>query len=473
MRKFSIFMVLIYLLINSVAVCATSIEDPTVDTEPQETVEAYFDTGASRGIDASGALLGTEKLVSNVRAAVLYEANSQTMLYSWNADTQMYPASFVKILTALIAIEEGDLTDQVTVKQSSVDSIPFDAVSAKLVADEVINLKDLLYCLIVGSANDAASVIADHIAGSQQAFVDKMNQYAQKIGCTGTNFVNVHGLHNENQHTTARDSARILDAALKNETFNKIFTTYSYEVSATNKSAARSLASSNSMMDNKSRLYYDGRVKGGRTGITQDGRRIIATVSEKNGMKTIAVVMGSETVYQEDGYSAITVGGYGETSKLLDYCYNAYKAVNILYPNQVLRQISLSSGNNDLAIGPTESLMAVLPHNGNVENLVFRYSDKVFSAPVEKGQYVSDVQVWIDNVCVAQTELFALNGVQTASAKSPGSQETETDQGGTVLTAIIVLAIVLIVVFVHKSKDHIVRFIARRLHLAKKRRRRP
>ena len=193
----------------------------------------------SHSIDASIPVLGSDQLIENTTNVFLYEANTDTVLYAWNADEPVHPASFVKIMTALVAIEHGKLSDVVSVKEETLNGFPKDSVSVELKPNELITLEDLLYCMIVGSANDAAAVIAEHISGSQEAFVAEMNRYAVELGCTGTNFTNAHGLHDENQITTARDSAKILRAALEKEAFYTIFTTPRYSTEATNLSPSR------------------------------------------------------------------------------------------------------------------------------------------------------------------------------------------------------------------------------------------
>ena len=172
-------------------------------------------TQGCRGIDAGAPYLGTDQKVSNAEAVILYESGTDTLMYNWNADKPMYPASLVKIMTALVALEHSDIADIVTVKASSLSQIPSDAATAELQPDEVLTMEQLMYCLLVESANDAAAVIADHVAGSQSAFVAMMNQRAAELGCTGTNFVNPHGLHNENQVTTARDMVKIISVAME------------------------------------------------------------------------------------------------------------------------------------------------------------------------------------------------------------------------------------------------------------------
>lgn len=367
--------------------------------------------------DAQTALLGSDELVKNAKAVFLYELNSETLLYAWNADVGMEPASLVKIMTAFVAIEEGTLTDAVTVKQNVIDSVPKNTVSADLVADEVMTLEDLLYCMMVGSASDASVVIADHIAGSQDDFVRLMNDRAAQLGCTGTHFTNTHGLYDKEQHMTARDVAKILAAALENETFAKVFGTVHHTIPATNKSAERNLITGNYLMSTDDvKIYYDPRVTGGRTGVVNDGSRCLAACSEVDGMKIVSVVMGSASVYQENGNKVNSFGGYPETTSLLDIAFNNYKTVRVLYEGQVLAQKDVINGANDVTLGSNVAVAAVLPSDVTSEQLQFRYVDGSGSitAPIAKGEQVASVEIWHDNFCVAQTDLFAMNDVALA-----------------------------------------------------------
>ncbi len=368
----------------------------------------------SLGIDATTTLLGDDKKVENVQAAALFEANSGTLMYTWKADAKMYPASLVKILTALIALEEGTPSVMVTVSEEAVSSVPADAVSVDLIPGEQLSLIDLVYCMMVGSGNDAAAVIAEHISGSQAAFVAKMNDYAQRLGCANTKFTNPHGLHDDEQYTTARDIIRILAEAAKNELFLEVFTTKEHTVEATNKSDRRSMQTGNFMVDSTSKLYYDPRVLGGRTGVTEDGRRCLATIADHNGMRLLCVVMGTESEYQEDGYSAISIGGYKETTTLLDAGSNGYQTAQIIYANQALRQCEVVNGSNHVVMGPKTSVITILPGNISLENLTFQYSDLTLQAPVSVGDKVSSVRVFNGNICVAQADLYAMNSVERA-----------------------------------------------------------
>ena len=192
-----------------------------VPAAAQETDESV--TAGSHSLHAKVPLAGSEKLLDTAQAVVAYELNSDTLLYTWNADQRINPTGMVKLLTALIVIEEGNLDDLVTVYRSTLDTIAWGAVSAGLMAGEQVPLRDLLLCVMVASANDAAAVMAAHIAGSQKEFVVRMNEKARELGCTNSNFTNVHGLKDPEQYSTARDLAIITEAALENETFREMF----------------------------------------------------------------------------------------------------------------------------------------------------------------------------------------------------------------------------------------------------------
>lgn len=380
-------------------------------------------------IDAAASYLGTDKLVDNVGATVLYEMNSDTLMYAWNADEHVYPSSLVKIMTALIAVQKADPQTVVTVSQSALDTVPYYAASVDLQQGEEITLSDLLYCMMVGSANDAAAVIAEHIFGSQTAFVKEMNDYAVSLGCRDTQFVNVHGLHDENQYTTARDLARILSAAVKNEAFMTYFSAVTYLVPATNKSEARELSTGNFLMNTENlQLYYDSRVTGGRTGIADDDSRCLATVAEKNGMQVISVVLGSESTLADDGKTQ-AYGSFRETSLLLDACFDDCHVVQVLYEGQVLKQCPVINGENDVVLASLNSVYSVLPLEISAANLIFKYEDTPaqIEAPVTVGQVLSNVQVWYNGFCVAQTALVAKNDVRFVSPQTVNEEDTSGD----------------------------------------------
>lgn len=435
-------------LLTNLLVLPVSAQAPASLQNDTEAVDVG--TSGCFSVDATVSILGADQLVKNAKSVFLFERNTQMLMYAWEPDLRLPPSSFVKILNAIIAIENGDLSDAVTVYQSVLDTVPSDAVSADLVADEVLSLEDLIYCMMVGSANDAAAVIANHIAGSQQLFVDKMNAFAQQLGCTGSNFVNVHGLHDDDQYITARDTARILSYAMENESFRTIFSAVYYTVPATNKSASRDLASGNFMMNQDDmQIYYDSRVIGGRTGVASDGTRCLATVAQANGMELICVVLGADSVYEEDGYSVRSFGGYNETKTLLDAGFTGYMTSQVLYDGQALLQREIANGDALLIAGPKTTIRAVLPDNMTTSDLTFKYSSSdQLHAPIAVGDKVCTVEIWYKNLFLGQTDLFAMNAVRAGSTfASPESAGEEMSTGLVIALVVLAAALISVTIF--------------------------
>ncbi len=367
----------------------------------------------SHSIDGQIPVLGNAKLINNATAMILYETNTDTLMYAFNADTQVPPSSLIKILTALVALENGNLDDVVTVRSEVLATLPADAAVVELKADEVLTLRDLLYCMMVSSGNDAAVVLANYVMGNQTKFVAEMNRYATEFGCTGTNITNVHGLHDANQYTTARDMTRILSKALQNEQFRELFGTTRYTVPATNKAGERNLVSKNFLICTEDmEIYFDARVTGSRTAITNDRSNSLASVAKVGDMELICIMIGSKSQYEEDGYTTRVYGGYTETTKLLDKGFEGYKPVQVFHENQALQQSSVLNGECDVVLGTKTALSTVVPENVGAEHLIYRYIDaEGLSAPIKKGDRLATVEVWNGTLCIGQTELYAMNSV--------------------------------------------------------------
>ena len=402
-------------------------------------------TAGCHGVDAAVALSDQQRLTETANAVIVYERSSGTMIYSWNPDEKIYPSSMVKLMTALVALERGDLTEEVKVPKRAITSVAPGSVSAGLVAGEELTLEQLLYCLMVASANDAAAVIAEHIAGNQETFVAMMNDKAQALGCTGTQFSNVHGLHDEETYTTARDVCRITDAALENETFRAMFTAETYTVPKTNKSDARELWTTNYMMSKHSRKdYFDGRVTGGKTGSTDQAGRCLVTTAESGGMELLTVVMGAKAEYTENGLALKTFGSFEETRTLLDYAFDNYTFRQVFFAGQTVSQIPVKDGTNDVVTCPASSASTVLPKGLELSELSWKYVDTgSVSAPVEKGQVLSAVQVWYGSKCLAQTDLVAMHSVPVYQPPEQVEQPDAVDGDAWKTVALILLLAVL------------------------------
>ena len=411
------------------------------------------DMSVSRGchsLDAQVPMLAhSEEEITNVYSAILYDYTNDTLLYAYNPDVQYPPASLVKILTALIIIEQGNMKDEVTVRQDILDTLSESSLGIDLQAGETIKMEDLLYAILVESANDAAAVAADHISGSQENFVREMNAYAQAFGCTNTTITNVHGLHDESQVSTARDLARILANASKNEYFMEIFGTTRYTIPATNKSEARQLSSNNFLMNGESmRIYLDSRVTGGRSGVMTNGARNLAVTAEKNDTKLISIVMGSHSTLAPDGYSVSTFGSFLETSKLLDMGFQGQRSVQLFYDGQVLKQYSVVDGDSYLSTGVHDAVVVTLPSGVSYDDLSYLYSEDnaIIRAPVAKDDLITTVQVWYDGICFGQANLYAMHDVKIKEVIE--TQEVQEKDSSGIPSILIVVAVIVGLLFI-------------------------
>lgn len=442
------------LLCASILIC--QFVTPVYATKEQNTLDASVVTGC-HSADAMASLLGNGQIVTNAQAVFLYDVNSDTLMHAWNPDVLVEPASLVKIMTALIAVEQGQLDDAVTVKQAVLDTVPEDAVSSELVVDEVMTLEDLLYCMMIDSGNDAAAVIADHVAGSQSVFVEWMNARAAELGCTNTQFANPHGLYDDMQTTTARDVGKILAAAVKNEQFAEIFGTVYYDVPATNKSEERELVTGNLLMSDDMEINFDERVTGGRTGVASDGTHCLAVTAESGSMKLVSVLIGSSSSYEEGGNTYHSAGGYTETKQLLDAGFTGYYSSQILYEGQVLTQRTVLNGSSNVSLGCVSSVSTVLPEGVSFNQLSLRYvnGDAELKSPIQKGDVLCGVEVWYGGLCVAYTDLYALNSVTEACELVVGRAQNPISWWGVVLIVVAVLACVAVFILILRNRIRI------------------
>ena len=250
-------------------------------------------------------------------AAIVMETSTNTVLYSKNADQPLYPASAVKIMTCLVALENSSLDEQVTMTATGVSGVTDGGANISSQLDEVFTMEQCLYAIMVASANDIALQVAEHVGGSVDAFVQIMNTRAQELGCTNTVFTNPTGLPDDNQHTTGHDLSLIMQAAISNDSFRTISGATSYTIPATNVSGgARNLTSSFSMTNPTSATYYQGCI-GGRESTTTTSGSVLVTAAERNSTTLICVVMNGAT--GQTANEAVTLMDYGFANfQLLD-----------------------------------------------------------------------------------------------------------------------------------------------------------
>lgn len=226
-------------------------------------------------LPVSFSFASTEDVYVDAPVALLMDSASGKILYERNAREKRFPASTTKIMTAILALENRKLTDTATVSENAVSTIPYSYTIANLQIGEVLTYEQLLLVLMLPSANDAATVIAEDIGGSVEGFASMMNQKAREIGCENTNFVNANGIHHENHYTTAYDLALIGQYAMKNEPFRKIVSSVKYTLPTTEKydKEDRIFTNNNRLINSNSSNYYQ-YATGIKTGYTDPARKL-------------------------------------------------------------------------------------------------------------------------------------------------------------------------------------------------------
>ena len=216
-------------------------------------------------------------LTLDAQSAILIDASTGTVLYEKDSDAKHYPASITKLMTVLLALEYGNLDETIIFSHDAVFSIEPGSSHIAIDEGEQITMRQALYGIMLQSANEVSNGVAEHIDGSMEAFAQHMTTRAKELGCTGTNFTNANGLHDDNHYTTAHDMALIAKELLKFDFFRELMATLYYEIPPTNKQPeTRYLYAQNQLIKDSSIFYYE-YCEGGKTGYTtQAGNTLVA-----------------------------------------------------------------------------------------------------------------------------------------------------------------------------------------------------
>ena len=362
-------------------------------------------------------------------AACLMDAESGQILLEKNMDIQLPPASITKIMTILLAVENGSWDDIVTMTDASVFSVPRDTTHIALTPGEILTLEQALMATMLRSANDAANGVAETIGGTIEQFVEMMNARAAEIGAVNTHFVNANGLDDPAHLTTAKDMALITREAIQNEDFLRVFSTVEYEIPPTNKqSEARSYGAGNKLVYDFTD-YYDPDVIGAKSGYTIEAGHTLVSVAQRDGRTLICVVLA------EPGSSEM----YEDTLALLEYGFTAFSQVTI-----TPQELALEIDANQAQLATTESVSLLVAGGLGADALKTRYQ-------VEEGDRYGitirvDFSLAEDNGAqYAQLGSTRLRYVLplAATGASAGSEETEQQGGvsGVLMTILKLLAL--------------------------------
>lgn len=343
----------------------------------------------------------SDNLKTYCPSCILIEANTGKILYEKNSNDVRFPASTTKIMTAILTVENCNLADVATVSHNAVYSIPYDYTHASLKEGEELTIEQLLYALMIPSANDAAIVLAEHISGSVEEFAKLMNKRAEELGCKNTHFVNPNGIHSKDHTSTSYDLALMGKFAMQNSIIRKIVSTTQFTLPATNKYSKtdRIFNNSNDLLNTYSRYYYEG-TTGVKTGYTGEAGNCIIASAKKNDFEVILVVLGGEST--NTGLSQ----RYLDCKTLFDYAFNNYSLKTLNEKNAVLKQITVrgateetqnlnvlikdkieifSENSADLSslepeITLDENLMAPISANSAIGKITYNYDGQTYSS---------------------------------------------------------------------------------------------
>ena len=430
---------------DTVSAYAASLDELTQAVETRKTLPVQ-----SNEIEnwPAGPLIGAE-------SAIIMEANTGAILYSKNIHEQLYPASTTKILTCLIAAENSSLDETVTFSHNAVFSIPVGSSNMGMDEGQSISMEECLYGILVGSANEVANAVAEHIGGSIEGFAEMMNQKAKELGCTDSHFANANGLHDDNHYTSAYDLATIARAFYKNELLAKISGTPSYHFEATpTQPDDFILRTHNKIVKNE--YPYEG-IIGGKTGYTDTARQTLVSCAERNGMKLICVIMKEESPNQ-----------FTDTVDLFQYGFNNFEAVNVSQneSNYNIDNADFFQTDNDI-FGSSKPVLSLNKDSYVVlpKTAVFEDTESSISYDVEDESQIAKIDYTYNGVYVGSASVdIALNTESSYDFDTSGQSSVDESTANEepqenvifvnvkrVLSVILIVAGILIFLFIIKS----------------------
>ena len=337
-------------------------------------------------------------------------------------------------MTAILAIENCNLDETTTVSQNAIDLVPNGYTNAGLVAGEEMTIEDLLYALMLASANEAANVLAEYISGSIDDFAVLMNQKATEIGCTNTNFLNANGMHDDNHYTTASDLAKIAGYCMENETFMEIIQTEEYTMPATEQypETDRVLKNTCGLIDENGKYYYQYAL-GGKTGYTSQAGNCLVSFAKKDDTYLICVVLNAE----------LSANRFTDAINLFEYGYNNFSDQIIVSEGTVATTIEISNATSetkDVNLVTEEDISDFIENDFDLDDLTYEINlDENIVAPVYLGTKLGEITYTLDN------KTYIVNLVAETTAYSAHNY-------GSYILAIGLILLVVSIIIIPKKK---------------------
>lgn len=392
-------------------------------------------------------------------AAIVMDIDTGTVLYAKNEHAEHYPASITKVMTGLLAVENGNLQDTVTYSEDAVYKIERGSANIARDVGEQMTLEQCLYAMMLESCNSSAYAIAEHIGGTYDNFIQMMNDKAKELGCQNTHFSNPNGLPDETHYTSAYDMALIAREAFKNESFRTITGTKSYTIPPTNKHEEPTILNNHHAMLNffrTSKYLYEYCV-GGKTGYTVVANSTLVTFAKKDNMTLVCIILNSHTPNH-----------YLDTRNLFNYCFDNFQILSIkdnakIYENNDSFNLGkLSSESENIKI--SDDSRVIIPKAANFSDLTSKI------VPAEKGRQNENKESVLGTIeysyadrVVGQAEITAEKKKSTdteypfheyKSGKQNDGKFVKVDLRIIVLTILLIIAVIILIFIWIKSKNN-------------------
>lgn len=375
--------------------------------------------------------------------AILMDADSGEVLFDKNADQKMFPASITKLMTILLALENGKLTDKITFSHDAIYSIEPGSAHIAIQEGETLTLEQVLRAIILRSANEASNGVAEYVSGSTEEFAKKMTERAKELGCKNTNFITANGLHDENHYTTSHDMALIAKELLTHEEYRSMMSDTYYEIPPTEKQVETRYLHGQHQMLNENSLYYYEDAIGGKTGFTNEALNTLVTYAEKDGMELIAVVLKCNGADH-----------YTDTAALFDYGFANYESKVILsgatYDSTVMvtekyKEKTIERGT--ITVAPVGEIRHTVPKGTDISAVTTEMEvPETIEAPVKAGQKIGTMKVMLNGKVIKTVDLKAENSIDVLTDAE--KQEIDDSSFTGIMKKIGIVIGILLVVFI-------------------------
>lgn len=346
-------------------------------------------------------------------AAILVDMDCDEILYEKNAHEKLYPASTTKIMTAILAIEKGNMKDMVTIDEEIISLT--EGAHIALDYDEEVLFEDLVNAMMIASGNDAALSLGKHIGGSLDVFVKMMNDKAKELGANNTHFVNPNGLHEDEHYSTAYDLYLITKYAMENEVFRDIVKKSSYTINPTNKKdESRYLYNTNKFLYGNTKMDLDGKlvpiefegITGVKTGTTSHAKSCLVSFANRSGRNLLTVVLKSNTT-----------GVYADTTKLLNHGFNDFQKTMVAQANEFVDNIHIENGEFPYVSAILDNNLFYSLNQNDISKVekVINLSEDI-KAPILKGDVLGTADYYLNGKTIGQLNIVSTLDVNEVPA---------------------------------------------------------